>query len=145
MMIHKINSTWWLLVSHLYNLQTHGFPSQWVLLSYNDGWGMLRTGIYILIFGTLGGVGSMYWWVSPDEKGDLVCEAFWVRLSSSYCEVIYVAMIYLFYYKMKHGFPQAVVVSILLYGCILWTLTKCLEKKLDSNYTRMLWAILNKS
>ena len=25
------------------------------------------------------------------------------------------------------------------------TLTKCLEKKLDSNYTRMLWAILNKS
>ena len=38
-----------------------------------------------------------------------------------------------------------VVVSILLYGCTTWTLTKRLEKKLDGNYTRMLWAILNKS
>ena len=37
------------------------------------------------------------------------------------------------------------VVSILLYGCTTWTLTKRLEKKLDGNYTRMLWAILNKS
>ena len=37
------------------------------------------------------------------------------------------------------------VVSILLYGCTTWTLTKRLEKKLDSNYTRMLRAILNKS
>ena len=35
--------------------------------------------------------------------------------------------------------------SILLYGCTTWTLTKRLEKKLDSNYTRMLRAILNKS
>ena len=34
---------------------------------------------------------------------------------------------------------------ILLYGCTTWTLTKRLEKKLDGNYTRMLWAILNKS
>ena len=38
-----------------------------------------------------------------------------------------------------------VVVSILLYGCTPWTLTKRLEKKLDGSYTRMLWAILNKS
>ena len=30
--------------------------------------------------------------------------------------------------------------SILLYGCTTWTLTKRLEKKLDGNYTRMLWA-----
>ena len=37
------------------------------------------------------------------------------------------------------------VVLILLYGCTTWTLTKWLEKKLDGNYTRMLWAILNKS
>ena len=37
------------------------------------------------------------------------------------------------------------VVSILLYGCTTWTLTKQLEKKLDGNYTRMLRAILNKS
>ena len=40
---------------------------------------------------------------------------------------------------------QVVVVSILLYGCTTWTLTKWLEKKLDGNYTRMLRAILNKS
>ena len=46
---------------------------------------------------------------------------------------------------MKCGFFQAVVVLILLYGCTTWTLTKRLEKKLDSNYTRMLRAILNKS
>ena len=46
--------------------------------------------------------------------------------------------------KIKHSFFQAVVVSILLYGCTTWTLTKQLEKKLDGNYTRMLQAILNK-
>ena len=46
--------------------------------------------------------------------------------------------------KMKRSFFQAVIVSILLYGCTTWTLTKRMEKKLDSNYTRMLWAILNK-
>ena len=37
------------------------------------------------------------------------------------------------------------VVSILLYGCTTWTLTKRMEKKLDGNYTRMLQAIFNKS
>ena len=47
--------------------------------------------------------------------------------------------------KMIHNFFQAVVVSILLYGCTTWTLTKRPEKKLDSNYTRMLRAIWNKS
>ena len=47
--------------------------------------------------------------------------------------------------KMKCSFFQAVVASILLYGCTTWTLTKRLEKKLDGNYTRMLRAILNKS
>ena len=47
--------------------------------------------------------------------------------------------------KMKRSFFQAAVVSILLYGCTTWTLTKRLEKKLDGNYTRMLWTILNKS
>ena len=47
--------------------------------------------------------------------------------------------------KMKRSFFQAAVISILLYGCTTWTLTKWLEKKLDSNYKRMLWAILNKS
>ena len=47
--------------------------------------------------------------------------------------------------KMKRSFFQTAVVSILLYGCITWMLTKRLEKKLDGNYTRMLRAILNKS
>ena len=46
--------------------------------------------------------------------------------------------------KMKCSFFQAEVKSILLYGCTTWTLTKYMEKKLDSNYTRMLWAIMNK-
>ena len=47
--------------------------------------------------------------------------------------------------KMKRSFLQAAVVSILLYGCTTWTLTKRLEKKLYGNYTRMLRAILNRS
>ena len=45
---------------------------------------------------------------------------------------------------MKRCFFQAAVVSILLYGCTTWTITKRLEK-LDDSYTRMLRAILNKS
>ena len=47
--------------------------------------------------------------------------------------------------KMKRSFFQAAVVLIPLYGCTTWTLTKRLKKKLDSNYIRMLRAILNKS
>ena len=46
---------------------------------------------------------------------------------------------------MKRSFFHAAVVSILLYGCTTWTLTKRLKKKLDGNYTKMLRAILNKS
>ena len=47
--------------------------------------------------------------------------------------------------KMKRSFFQAAVVSILLYGCTAWTLTKLMEKKFDGNYTRMLRVILNES
>ena len=47
--------------------------------------------------------------------------------------------------KIKCSFFQSAVVLILLYGCTTWMLTKCMEKKLDGNYSRMLWAILNKS
>ena len=47
--------------------------------------------------------------------------------------------------KMKRSFFQAAVVSILLYGCTTWTLTKRLEKKLEGNCTRILRVILNKS
>ena len=47
--------------------------------------------------------------------------------------------------KIKCSFFQAAIILILLYGCITWTLTKRMEKKLDNNYTRMLRAILNNS
>ena len=47
--------------------------------------------------------------------------------------------------KIKRSFFQAAIVSILLYGCTTWMQTKQLEKRLDSNYTRMLRAILNRS
>ena len=45
--------------------------------------------------------------------------------------------------KIKRNFFQAIVMSILLYGCTTWTLTKRIKEKFDSNYTRMLRAILN--
>ena len=35
--------------------------------------------------------------------------------------------------------------TILLYGCTTWMLTKRMEKKLDGNYTRILRVIFNKS
>ena len=47
--------------------------------------------------------------------------------------------------QIKCYFFQSAAVLILLHGCTTWPLTKCIEKKLDRNYTRMLWAILNKS
>ena len=47
--------------------------------------------------------------------------------------------------KIKCCFFQAAVVSILLYGCSTWKPTKQMKKKLDGNYTRMLWTILNES
>ena len=47
--------------------------------------------------------------------------------------------------KIKCNFFQTAVVLILLYGCTTWMLTKCIEKKLDRNSTRMLQVILNKS
>ena len=45
----------------------------------------------------------------------------------------------------KRSYFQVAVVSILLYGCTTWTLTKPMEKKVDGNYKRMLQAILIKS
>ena len=47
--------------------------------------------------------------------------------------------------KMKCSLFKEAVVSILLYGCTTWTLTKRLKKKLDGNYTRILRTILNES
>ena len=47
--------------------------------------------------------------------------------------------------NIKQDFFQTVDVSILLYGCTIWTLTKRIEKNLDGNYTRMLCVVLDKS
>ena len=48
--------------------------------------------------------------------------------------------------KIKRSFFfQAVVVSILFYGCTTWTLIKRMGEKLDGYYTKMLRAVLNKS
>ena len=47
--------------------------------------------------------------------------------------------------KIKFSFFQATVVSILLYCCTTWTLTKHMEENLYVNCTRMLQAVLNKS
>ena len=47
--------------------------------------------------------------------------------------------------KIKRSSFQAAVVLIVLYGCTTMMLTKWMEKILDFNSTRMLWAILNKS
>ena len=43
---------------------------------------------------------------------------------------------------MKLSFFQAAVVSILLYGCTTWSLTKRMEKKLDGNYTSNIEQVL---
>ena len=47
--------------------------------------------------------------------------------------------------KIKRCFFQAAVISILLYGCITWMLTKHMERKLDGNCSKMLQSVLNKS
>ena len=41
-------------------------------------------------------------------------------------------------------FFQTVIDSILLYRCNMWNLTKCMERKLNGNCTRMLWSVWNK-
>ena len=47
--------------------------------------------------------------------------------------------------RIKRSFFQESIMSILPYGCTAWTLTNHMEKKLDSSYTKMLRAVLNKS
>ena len=44
--------------------------------------------------------------------------------------------------KIKRSLFQAAVVSILLYGCTTWTLTKHMEEKLGGNYTRIILLII---
>ena len=73
----------------------------------------------------------------------------WVTLSNVTNKVrgtyVYKEVFLSLYYCVFMMLNCAAVVSILLYGCTTWTLTKRLEKKLDGNYARMLRAILNKS
>ena len=79
---------------------------------------------------------------------DLQCKEMSIHVNNS-MQLFYI----LFYIALYQTWPikwNAVSfrqrsISILLYGCTTWTLTKWLEKKLDGNYTRMLRAILNKS
>jgi len=40
--------------------------------------------------------------------------------------------------NLKKNFLNSCVISILLYGCETWTLTKTLERKLDGTYTKLL-------
>ena len=47
--------------------------------------------------------------------------------------------------KIKQKFFSAIAMSVLLYSWTPLTVTKRTEKKLDGTYTRMLYAILNKS
>ena len=47
--------------------------------------------------------------------------------------------------KIKRDFLQAVAVSILLYGCTTWTLTRQIEKKLNWNNKGMPHGVVNKS
>ena len=47
--------------------------------------------------------------------------------------------------RIKTQFFQATVGSIILYWCTTWTLTKRIQKKLNNNCSRMLWAVMNKS
>ena len=47
--------------------------------------------------------------------------------------------------KMKRSFFQAVVMSILLYGCTTWTLRKWLEKNVGSNIEQVLAATPHKA
>ena len=47
--------------------------------------------------------------------------------------------------KMKWYFFYAVAKLVLLYRCTTWTLTNCIEKRLDGSYTRVLYAVVNKT
>ena len=63
-----------------------------------------------------------------------------------YCciTLLYSIQLYIYIYIYIYIF-QAVAVSVLLFECTTWTLTKRLENKIDGSCTRMLRAALNKS
>ena len=86
-------------------------------------------------------VGWFLWHFKPSKLFNAKsCSYIYIYIKYMICkQIVYLTD------KMKRSFFQAAVMSILLYGCTTWTLTKRLEKKLDGNYTTMLRAILNKS
>ena len=47
--------------------------------------------------------------------------------------------------EIKLQFFQIVAVSVLLYVCTTWIITKCKEEKLDGNYIRMLRTVMKKN
>ena len=65
----------------------------------------------------------------------------WPWTAINWCSILWKSNLF---DKIKQFF-QAAVMSILLYGCATWTLTKHIEEKLDGNCTRVLWVISNKS
>ena len=74
------------------------------------------------------------------------CSSYWK--GSLLVALDYSCQLYFYFYLLwvrVINFFQAVFMLILLDGCTTWRLTKCIEKKLDCNCTRMLRAILNKS
>ena len=58
---------------------------------------------------------------------------------------IYIHISKIHTHTSTHTHTHIYIYTLLLYGFITWMLTKRLEKKLDGNYTRTQWAILNKS
>ena len=73
-------------------------------------------------------IGLRLFWVSFE----------WFRRQVS-CDANY------FFLSCRKYYDRGLIVSIRLYGCTTWVLTKQMEKKLDGNYKRLLRAILNKS
>ena len=120
----------------LYALTCHWFADLILLLL------LLRTGKSLNRIDNYHG--ALYPQISPTNENILAIIKFLIK---SYClhykrwSLVWFGLVNL----IKRSFFQAAVISISLYGCTTWTLTKRLEKKLDGNYTRMLQVILNKS
>ena len=139
------------------------WPRNWYRVPATKHFAPISTTFTITIYPSFSG--SFFW------SSYLLVLYSWLHLAFTWCVCVCVYIyIYIYIllntclYKYKHvirsvyiyiyiyivlNLPlfiiQAAVVSILLYGCTTWTLTKRLERKLDGNYTRMLRAVLNKS
>ena len=136
---YSVNSCGWLSVSYLYEHSKNVNANKTEYMCYNQT-GNIATldGASLKLVDKFTYLGSS---VSSTEK-DID-----TRLTKAWTAIDRLSIIWKsdLTDKMKRSFFQAAVVSILLYGCTTWTLTKRLERKLDGNYTRMLRAVLNKS